>query len=788
MVKLFKTRSILLSGTAILMCAGVTAHAQETTQDEALSTTTQASESETKETSRILDNIVVTAQKREQSLNDVPMSITVMSGTDMFERGVTDVESLVKFTPGLSYVESGAGVPVFSLRGVGFYDTAFGSRPTVSVYQDEISLPFSIMSKGASFDLERVEILKGPQGTLFGQNSTGGAINYVAAKPTGDSSGQIAASFSSFNTLDTSGHVNVPLADTLNARFSARALVGEGWQESITRSDTLGAKSFYQGRVQFDWEASDRLSLLFNINGFVDNSETQAAQRIDTIFSVPAFADQIPIVVNYPAFPEDNRAADWDEGRALKKDNNFWQASVRADFELTEYLSLTSLTAYSSMDIGQLVDQDGTFVTASLTNVTGDLTSFSQELRLAGSADRLNYVFGANYSHDKSSEKDFFQFPYTTSSFGTIPGLRADASELISQQTFDTLAVFGNLEYELTDQLRAHAGIRYTRAELDSSGCTTVGNQTSADTFGVLVNFIRGRAGLPPLSVNVDDCVSLDATLTPGVQTDKLDEDNRSWRAGLDWAPMDDMLLYANISKGYKAGSSPTIPAIEQSELSPVTQESVLAYEAGLKASLIDNVLEVSGAVFLYDYEDKQLQGRVITILGVLPGLVNVPESEIRGAEFQVNAFPLEGLRLTLAGTYIESEVTADFTNFSILGLPANFKGNEFPYTPEFQLVFDSEYVTPLTPTIDGFIGLNANYRSSTTSGFGDDPRLNIDAYTVVDMRLGLEAADGGWRAGLFVRNLTDEYYWNNVARTSDIIRRYTGEPRSFGISLSRSF
>ena len=785
-MKTLCVRTILLTTSAMLAALAAPAIAQETEQPP--ETTGAAAAQAVEETSRTLGTIVVTAQKREQSLNEVPMSITALSGDQMLARGVTDIESLVKFTPGLSYVESGASVPVYSLRGVGFFDTTLGSRPTVAVYQDEVSLPFSIMAQGAAFDLDRVEVLKGPQGTLFGQNSTGGAINYIAAKPRADMSGQIAASYSSFNTLDVSGHANAPLTDTLNARFSARALVSDGWQESLTRNDTLGAKNFYQGRLQFDWQPTENLAILFNLNGFVDNSETQAAQKIDTIYSSPAFIDQVPIVANFPVAPADNRSADWDEGRPLKKDNSFWQASIRADYDFSPDLSLTSLTAYSAMDVRQLVDQDGTPAKASLTEVAGELSSFSQELRLSWRTERSNAVIGGSYSRDKSSEDDLFEFPYTTSSYSTIPGMRADAARLIGDQTFDTAAVFANLEYILTDQLRANAGIRYTEVQLESVGCAAAGSEASASTYGLLVNIIRGSAGLPPVTTGVGDCISLDQTLTPGFRRDVLKEDNISWRAGLDWMPADGVLLYANVSKGYKTGSSPTIPAIQQSSLTPVTQESVLAYEAGFKAPVISNLLEATGAVFLYDYKDKQLQGRLPTILGVLPGLVNVPKSEIRGAELQVNAFPLEGLTLTLAGTYIDSEVTEDFNNFSILGLAANFKGNAFPYTPKYQLVFDGQYETPITPNLTGFAGLNANYRSSTTSGFGDDPRLDIDAYTVIDVRAGIEAADGAWRAGVFVRNLTDEYYWNNVARTSDVIRRYTGAPRSFGISLSRSF
>jgi outer membrane receptor protein involved in Fe transport len=284
--------------------------------------------------------------------------------------------------------------------------------------------------------------------------------------------------------------------------------------------------------------------------------------------------------------------------------------------------------------------------------------------------------------------------------------------------------------------------------------------------------------------------VSLDSGLNPVGVNDTLSEDNVSWRAGLDWKPAPQTLVYFNVSRGYKSGSSPTLPAIAANALIPVTQESVVAYEAGFKAPVVRGVLEATGAVFYYDYEDKQLLGRSNAqpaILGVLPSLVNVPKSSVAGAEFQLNAFVMDGLRLSLAGTYLDSEVTDDFNNFTILGLAANFKGDEFPYTPKYQLVADAQYERPLNEGLDLVLGINATSRSGTNAGFGGDPRLDIEGYTLVDARAGVRSSEG-WEASVFVRNLTDEYYWTNVARLSDVIRRYAGEPRTYGVRLSARF
>lgn len=731
-----------------------------------------------------LIEIVVTATKREQTLIEVPMSITTLTGDQLLDKGITDVESLVKVTPGLSYAESGNGVPVYSLRGVGFFETSLGARPTVSIYSDQAPLPFSIMAGAASLDVARVEVLKGPQGTLFGQNATGGAINYIAARPGDEFEGGATVSYDRFDTIDATGYLSGPLTSTLGARLAMRIQDGGEWQESYTRNDSLGAKRLRQARLLFDFRPLERLALTLNINGFQDRSDTQAGQLVDRIYSAPAFAPQIPNIVDYPVAPENNRAADWGPDRNLRRDNDFHQTSLRGDYDLTDQVTLTSLTAYSRMNVDQWMDQDGTDQQASLTNITGTLKSFSQELRLSAGFGPVQFVIGGNYSRDESKEDDRFRFPYTTSGFSG----HTDAVSLVGTQEFTSKAVFANLDYDLGTQFVAHAGVRYTEAVDDFYSCALAGSDFSAEGYTATVNRLRGLRGLPPVTLRSGDCVTLDENLDSVGLRGELSEDNVSWRVGLDWKPAAGMLFYANVSRGYKAGSAPTLPAIAIDQLSPVTQESVLAYEVGFKMPLVRHALEATGAVFYYDYTDKQVLGRRPTFLGALAALTNVPDSRIQGAEFQINAFPIDGLTLSLGGTWLDSEVTRDFINTTILGDQANFKGNEFPYTPKYQLVGDAQYQWRLSDGLVGRVAANFNYRSETNAGFGNDPRLHIDSYTLVDARIGVGSPDRTWEVTLFGRNLTDEYYWTNVARLSDVIRRYSGQPRTYGIQLSTRF
>lgn len=773
-------------------CFAAAAHAQTSNMAGGGADQSEKTSSSTPDTSFSEADIVVTAQKRAQNLNDVPMSITAITGDTLQNRGVNTVQDLVKLTPGLSYAESGNGVPVYSLRGVGFFDTSLGARPTVSIYVDEAPLPFTIMTSGASFDLDRVEVLKGPQGTLFGQNATGGAINYIAAKPKSTPGAGITASFARFATADWQGYITGPLAPGLNARLAIRTVQGGGWQKSYTRSATLGDQNFTQGRFLLDWEGADRLKISLNLNGFIDKGDTQAGQLVRVVPQVASRIGAIPDLLAYPAAPRNNRAADWDRGAALHKDNRFYQATFRADYDLTDQITLTSLSAYSHMRIRQLVDIDGTALTNAIDDISGKLSSLSTEARATGRFGGLTLIVGGNYSHDKSDENDVFFVPYSTLAQITLPVAPYNSPAPSGSQNFHTRAVFGNIDYDFGDLLTVHGGIRYTQADLDYSTCSRAGNADTGAGIVTIFNRIRSAAGLPALGpIPPLACAALNADLSLDPLTGSLDQNNISWRAGVDLKPAERVLIYFNVSRGYKAGSIPVTAGVSYEQARPVSQETVLAYEAGFKISLFDRLADVTGAVFNYRYGDKQLKGRVQTtpnILGPLEALVNVPRSRVIGAEGQIAIYPTRGLSLSAAATYLDTKVTGPFLNYTVLATLRDFNGNPFPYSPKWQFNLDANYKFPVSDALNASVGINYSHRSKTSAGFGNEPLLEIDAYGLLDLQAGLESSDGKWRASVFGRNVTDTYYWTNVAKFFDDVRRLTGQPATYGVQLGLKF
>ncbi|WP_218647409.1 TonB-dependent receptor [Sphingobium lactosutens] len=752
-----------------------------------------------------LGDIIVTAQKREQAINDVPLSITAASGEKLANQGITNVADLVKIVPGFNYTESAFATPVYTLRGIGFYDTSLAAKPTVSIYQDQVPIPFSIMTRGATLDLERVEVLKGPQGTLFGSNATGGAINYIAAKPTSTFKAGIDAGVDSFGQVSGGGFISGPISDTLTARVAVRTEQGGAWQRSYTRDEKLGDRNFTTGRILLDFEPSNGVRFSLNLNGFIDKSDGQAAQQIGVVpLGNPA---RLWPLATYPIAPRNNRDADWTPEQKPKRDDWFLSAAFRGDIDLTDDLTLTSITSYSQYHNDQDIDPDGVALRDYFYNTTGKITALSQELRLQGRTGGLTYILGANYAREKTYQQDDAgPYDQSTSAYNFVDaglGIPFFVYSQYARQKFVNKAVFANLDYDIGDSITLHAGVRYTKTNIDFAGCTA--DRGNALGFGIenLVNFIRGTVNLPAIDIPTDGCVTIDGTtLTVGEVQRSLNEDNVSWRAGIDYKPSRDVLLYASVSKGYKSGSFPLLSASDANQFNPVTQESVTAYELGTKLTLLDNTAQINGALFYYDYSDKQLKGRVIAnpdVFGPLEALVNVPKSRVQGAELQLDLAPTDGLRVSIGATYLDTKIKGSFVNYDSYGNQLDFGGSAFPYTPKFQIVTDAQYDWALSDDIEAFVGANLNFQSDTKAVLGNaratpsadltaQGGLTIEDYTLIDLRAGLSFDDKRYKISAFVRNLGNIYYWSNATRITDTTVRFAGRPRTFGATLSARF
>jgi iron complex outermembrane recepter protein len=760
---MIRKRSLLLCATAAVVSGSLSigpARAQAEATDSA--TASDAS----------LGDIVVTAQKREENINKVPMSITAATAQQLRNAGVTEIRDLVKITPGLTYADSTTGTPVYTIRGVGFSDFALAGRPTVTVYTDQAPIPFSIETRGVALDLERVEVLKGPQGTLFGTNSTGGAINFIAAKPTTELKFGGDLSYGRFNSTQVSAFVSGPISSTLTARVAVEHDGMDAWQVNYLNGDKNGVQDFWNGRLTLAWAPTDQLKASLTVNRWIDHSDTQAQQFIAYANNVPV---PVPELASLPTAPANNRAAGWDAGRNYRKDNNFLQTNLRLDYELADAMTVTSLTSYSRYREDQLSDLDGTTVSNNYQQTLGKIRSISQELRLAGRfLQNVRYTIGGSYSDDKSTELDPTFSP--VASISNALGVPVNFVTKTNQSSV-TKAVFASFDYDVTPDINVYAGGRYTDFRTNFHGC-------AADTGD---GFIGSVFGVQP-----GECFTPTATGAPGIVNTILRQNNFSWRAGAQWTVAPRIMLYANLSKGYKAGSFPVLPATSFHQFDPVDQESVLAYEAGFKAALFDRAVQLNGAVFHYDYTNKQILGYASVIINggavQVLRLINIPKSRINGAEIEITTAPVEGLKISAAGTYVSTRITSPFVGIDPLGATADFEGGRFPNTPKWQFSSDAEYKWAVNESVNAFLGGNLRYQSATNSGFGNVALFSTKEYALLDLRAGIESGDGKWRASLWGRNVTNTYYWTAAAHAQDAVVRFAGMPVTYGTSINFRF
>jgi iron complex outermembrane recepter protein len=736
--------------------------------------------------------IVVTAQKQEQPADAVGMSITVATGDTLQARGIASVDDLTRLVPGLTIQNSSFNSTSFTLRGVGFFNSDLATPGAVTVYVDEAPLPYPAMTKLAAFDLTRVEVLKGPQGTLFGENATGGAVNYIAAKPTATLSEGLDASYGNFDRAQVGGFVSGPISDQLSFRVALQGRDGGPWQESISRpGDGLGRISEFQARATLDWRPNDRIDSRLTFTATHDGDDSEAAQFIATRITIPALSPglaSVPIVTK-------PRAADWattvegsDQPFPYASDTNLDQLTWRNDVRLEDGVTVTSLTSLARFRMNYGQDEDGTALhTDEVIDRGGRVSSEFEELRATGTRGALLWLVGANIEHEETSD-DPVSFVGDDSAarvfLGLDPNALGDSSKFTSRLRSNTFAGFGRLQYSLGDRLSFEGAIRYNRDERTFDNCETA--RTAA--FAAFWNLFRGNAA--PLT-EVGDCIVIDtATGQPASNVhNRLDQDSVSWRAGVNWTERPGLLLYANISKGYKAGAAPVLGAATTAQYSPVPQESLLAYEAGTKASLFDHRVQLEVAAFYYDYHDKQLRGaQADPVFGPLQALVSIPQSHVVGAEAQLVARPIQGLTLDTSATYVHTAIDR-FMGFDGLAQFGNQAGSAFPFSPTWVSITNLDYEFPLRRDLQGFVGASLTYNSKTNAGIGAPEVMRIDAFTLLDLRAGVTFGNRRYRAWIWGKNVANTYYWNNVfVGGADVVSRFVGEPATYGASLSARF
>ncbi len=718
-------------------------------------------------TATTVDEVIVTAQRREQAAQDVGIALSVLSGDSLTQQGVTNVNQLQNATPNLEVEPAfGGGAAQFRMRGVGFQDYASNNSPTVGVYVNEVAYPVPVMTQGLIFDIDRVEVLRGPQGTLYGRNTTGGAISFVTKRPTEDLSAGLMTEWGSHNLFRGEGYVSGPLTDTLRGRLAVSTEQGGAWQRNRDTGESLGDADRTGARALLEWTPNETFTALLDVHGGVDKSENQGLYLISDLhtgainrpsYLIPADKDR-----SKTGWGLSQRFADAigrDVNAKPGRDNSSWGASLNANVAL-KGMNLSSITSYETLERSEYGDWDSSPSVEADTFFGSDVDVISQELRLASDNDSpLTWVAGFYYSKQELHERYFSDFidvygtPYQPETPTTpyVPGIGTYA-QVTYDQKVESWSLFGQAEYAFAERWKAILGLRYEEETRELEGF--------GSAFG-------GATALPPTSV--------DTKMTP-----------LTGKAALEFKPADNVLLYGSASRGAKSGGFTTYNTGDSSGIEPFDPEILWAYELGFKADP-SRAVQINGAAYYYDYNGQQVLSAVCGANGPVGRFTNA-DSKIYGAELEGVFRPAAGLRISQNLSYKKGEYT-DFTDLDIgacqqtprATVYIDKSGQKIPF-PAWSYGGSVSYDW----TVGGFAvtaEANYSYRDEYPSWLG--AKYDVEAYWLANASITVGPEDADWSIAFWARNLFDQDYdlTRNFFTSADIAQ--PGRPRTIGARLT---
>ncbi len=702
-----------------------------------------------------LDEIVVTAQRREQNLQDVGTSVTAFDARELGRLGVKDVTDIAGQVPGLQFNQYGATVTMYNLRGVSQNDFSDHQEAPVAVYADDAYIASTGALAGSMYDLQRVEVLRGPQGTLFGRNATGGLIHYISNRPTDSTNGYLNLTGGNFGTFQSEGAFNLPLSDKVAARLSFSTSKHNGF---ITNriGPAINDQKQYAGRLQLRIKPSEAGEIFIKLHALTNDNETAGNYSFAT--SVPAADGTFRGEFAPPGTPAPfsnyfNPSGDvfnQAEDRRGIFNRTLWGGNVHVTWNF-EHFTLTSVTDYLSMQKRYGEDSDVSPVFVFNYDTFQHYHQFSQELRLNGEAGALRWIGGLYY------------IDYTAKDRG-ITNLIQPFGLGDAQFTLKTRspALFGQVEYQLNPQWTLIGGARFTKDDKKFDDVYYCETCPTPDTINLHY-------------------------YSPAYPSAKKNFNIVTWKAEADFKPSDGLMLYGSVSRGAKGGgwSAPTSGPIFDTNTLPYDQERLTSYEVGWKSTFLDGAARLNGAVFYYDY--KNYQG---FFLNVATQIVENKDAKVKGGELEFALAPVKGLHLQLGLSYLHTEVfdvPTPLASFVPPDTPGAFITAEMPQAPRLSLNAAVNYEWQ-APGGMMSVGVDGKWNKRQYLELVNAPVDLEPAYAVANARLGYRTDDGHWDVGAFVRNLTDKRYriYNlDLAAFIGMNPAVYGAPRTYGVSLA---
>jgi iron complex outermembrane receptor protein len=705
-----------------------------------------------------LEEIIVTAQKREQSLQSVGTSITAFDAASLRESTLRDVTDIVSQTPGMQFNQTSPSVTVYNLRGVSQNDFGDHQEAPVAVYVDEAYVASMSALSGDMFDLERVEILRGPQGTLFGRNATGGLIHYVSKKPVSRNEGYLSVDYGSFQALNTQGAINASFSDTVQGRFSFGTANRDGYIKNSMGPD-IGNQKQYAVRAQLRIEPSEQGEILLKIHGVKNDHE------ISSLFSWAASTPN-QYGLGYFIGPDDmsngacggcdiagykNLSGDvykQNENHIGLFDRDVYGATGKVSWQFDNF-QFTSVTDFLHLKKHYMEDSDVGPVEIFNYNVFQTYDQFSQELRLNGDTGSMRWITGLYYLNYKSDDQALTDFRGLLENIvGVTDGVVGGAIYTLKTSSWSG---FGQIEQDFGTGWTAIAGLRYTNDR----------KQYHLDEMDPFEG--------PPSAIVFDD------THNWPIWTAKLELDKKI---------TSDVMAYASVSRGAKGGgySAPstgdlsTLTRPELVQLLRFDQEKLTSYEVGVKSELWNRKARLNAAAFYYDY--RGYQGFV---LRGLTQVVANSNARVKGAEIEFAVVPTTGLNIGLGVSYLDTIAKA-------VAMPdgVSFLDREMPQAPEVSVNASIRYNWAMGNG-DMSFGIDGKWNDDYYLELVNSPVDLQPAYAVANAKLTYAGAGNRWDVSAFVRNLGDTRYrvYNLDLSVIGVNQGVYALPRTYGVGFN---
>ena len=698
--------------------------------------------------SAVLEEIVVTAQKREQSLQDVGISVTAFSGNQIRELGYTNTIDIAAQTPGLGIIQFHPTLTTTNIRGISQNDFADHLEPPIAMYVDETYVSAMGAGHAQLFDLQRVEVLRGPQGTLFGRNATGGLLHYVSAKPTEDPEGYVEFTYGSYDQKKFEGAVSGALTDSLLARVSFAGNFHDGVAENRIGPDVRGSEH-YALRGQLEFRPADNVTV--NLKAHYANDDDEHGNAY-THTPISANEDGLGFEISpdslvngfcpgcdfygYRDPDDDPFTGSYDYTGEFRR--SIAGISGRLNWDMGG-VTVTSITDYLQMNKNYGEDTDGSPNPVFVYITDQDFEQFSQELRLNGEVgENIRWTTGFYYLDIDHAGYQYYilylPFFSPTYSFGEptsyIEGVATNNVET------ESWAVFGHLEYDFNENWGVIAALRYTEDQKD----------TVFDALDILGGNVTGLGFTLTIPYDLRD--------DPDFGLFNQDFENVSAKFEIDWRPTEDTLVFASFNRGHKAGAArvlaggaPTLPVPDF-----IHDEEVLhSWEVGIKTTLFDGRAQLNANAYYYDYKDYQ---GFVVIPGVIPAsltIINL-DAEAVGGEIELMLQPTERWGFRFGASFEDSEVK------DVLLPSDRFVDNDLPYAPSFTLNGLARYEFP---AFGGTMAVQGDFNYSDEFCFSVlcAPLDQEDSFVIGNFRVSYTSGDESWKLAAFVNNVSDTEY-----------------------------